>query len=70
MNEKMNKWIEAGKQIAEDPDNQVVCPECGKSVLVVTDVRNEANPIELERIMSCTTCNAKNILRLKRPLVT
>ena len=70
MNEKMNKWIEAGKKIAEDPDSQFTCPECGDAILVVKDVRNEANPIELERFMSCPKCDATNILRLKRPLVT
>lgn len=62
MNKKISMWVEAGKQIAEDPKSQVCCPECGEALLIVKDVRNEANPIELERYMNCPKCNAMNIL--------
>lgn len=65
---KTMKWIEAGKILAEDPNEKVQCPECEQNNLEVQDIRNESNPIELERSMHCPVCNARNVLRLKRPI--
>lgn len=66
MTEITQKWIDAGKILANYPEEKVLCPQCGQNYLNVQDVRNENNPLELERIMCCTSCGAKNILRLKR----
>lgn len=63
---KTQKWIEAGKIIAQNPNAKVLCPECGKNNLEVQDIRNENNSSELERIMECPVCKARNILRLRR----
>jgi Zn finger protein HypA/HybF involved in hydrogenase expression len=63
---KAQKWIEAGKLIANNPKAKVLCPQCEENDLDVQDVKNEKNPSELERIMSCSNCGAKNVLRLKR----
>ena len=63
---KTQKWILAGKLIAENPSVKVRCPECEKDDLAVQDIKNVNNPLELERIMHCTTCGARNILRLRR----
>ena len=63
---KTQKWIEAGKLIAENPDIKVLCPECEQNNLDVQDITNEHNSSELERIMYCPNCKARNILRLKR----
>ncbi len=61
------KWIQAGKVLAQDSSKLVLCPQCEHTTLEVTDVINEVNPTEFERLMSCPICGAKNILRLKRP---
>lgn len=63
---KTQKWIEAGKLIAENPDIKVLCPECEQNNLEVQDIRNEHKYSELERIMYCPNCKARNVLRLKR----
>ncbi|MCQ1528818.1 hypothetical protein [Lutispora saccharofermentans] len=63
---KTQKWIEAGKLIAENPDAKILCPECEQNNLEVKDIRNDNNVSELERIMYCSNCGARNILRLKR----
>ena len=68
MNDETQKWIDAGKLIAEDPRARVLCPRFGDSYLEVQDVRNPRNPEELERIMKCPKCGAMNVLRLQRPL--
>lgn len=62
------RWIEAGKVLAQDASAKVLCPVCQAVVLEITDVRNESNPIELERHMICKACGARNSLRLARPL--
>ncbi len=66
MTTKTQKWIEAGKLIADNPEVKVLCPQCEQNNLEVQDVRNEYNSLELERIMYCSNCGARNILRLKR----
>ena len=63
---KTQRWIEAGKLIAENSDTKILCPECEQKNLEVQDIRNEYNPSEFERIMYCSNCGARNILRLKR----
>jgi len=63
---KTQKWIEAGKLIAENPDAKILCPECKRDNLEVKDIKNEDNIAELERIMYCPKCGAGNILRLKQ----
>lgn len=55
------KWIEAGKILASNSTGKVPCPECGNHFLMVQDVPIEyANKIE--RIISCPSCFAKNII--------
>lgn len=66
-NEITNRWIEAGKNIAIDPNAKVLCPVCQKVFLQVTDVRNSTNTSEVERHMVCNECGAYNALRLYRP---
>lgn len=63
------KWVEAGKILALDPAKKVSCPQCDSSYLQVSDVRNENNRSQLERILTCPSCLATNILRLTRPIV-
>lgn len=63
------RWIEAGKILAQDASAvNVLCPVCQAVALEVTDVRNELNPVELERHMVCKACGAQNSLRLVRPV--
>jgi hypothetical protein len=67
-NEVMNRWIEAGKIIATNPEAKILCPVCQESFLQIIDVRNENNSSELERHMMCNNCNAYNAIRLLRPI--
>jgi len=66
MSEKSKKWIEAGKLLAVDVNASVICPECGLVKLTTADNINENNPQETERLIFCTSCGAKNYLRLKK----
>jgi phage FluMu protein Com len=67
MDGETQRWIEAGKAIAADPNARVKCPRCEDDLLVVQDVSNPRAPDELERIMKCPKCGAMNVLRLRRP---
>lgn len=69
MNRNINSlWIEAGKLLAEDPTALVQCPVCAQNKLLVKDVRSVENPSVIERELSCPSCEARNYLRLIRPL--
>lgn len=68
MSIETERWINAGKFLADDPHAQVLCPKCEDALLEVQDVRNPRNPDELERILKCPRCGTTNILRLRRPL--
>ena len=57
-------WIEAGKTLAVDASTKVLCPECGASHLTTKDIINNSNPNELERLIYCLVCGAKNYLLL------
>lgn len=57
-------WIEAGKILAVDTSKKVLCPECGAPHLKTKDITNNSNPNELERLMYCLVCGAKNYLLL------
>jgi uncharacterized protein with PIN domain len=61
LNEKRTKWIEAGKMFAINLDSIVLCPECELSNLKATDITNENNPQEFERLLYCSNCKAKKI---------
>jgi len=58
-------WLEAGILLAENPTALVYCPECGKVHLYTQDFRNGD---VVEREMSCSSCGARNYLRLVRPV--
>jgi len=66
MTEKSKKWIEVGKLLAIDSTANVVCPECGLAKLYVEDKINKNNSTEIERLIFCMSCGARNYLRLKR----
>ncbi|WP_346355166.1 hypothetical protein [Azotosporobacter soli] len=38
--EQREKWLEAARQLAVEPTKNISCPECGKSKLMVKDVRS------------------------------
>ena len=67
MNSEITKrWIEAGKNIAVNPNAKVLCPVCQKAYLEVKDIKNANNPSEIERHMICPECGAHNALKLTR----
>jgi Zn finger protein HypA/HybF involved in hydrogenase expression len=65
MTEKSKLWIEAGKLFAVDSKVNILCPECKSSNLKSMDTLNENNLQEMERLIYCPSCEAKNYLRLK-----
>ena len=57
MNAITDKWIEAGKVLAEDPIRVVRCPERDDGVLLVHDeVISDGSG--MERYLVCETCGA------------
>lgn len=62
--EIVKRWIEAAKILGVDPNKKVLCPVCQQNFLKVLDVKNEVNPLEIERHMSCEACGAYNALRM------
>lgn len=64
--EIVRRWIEAGKSIAENAREQVVCPICQVAVLKVWDVPGNNDELLIERHMLCENCGAYNVLRLTR----
>jgi hypothetical protein len=68
MKSKSQKWIEAGKIIADNPNASIKCPECEQDDLVIQDIQNDYETFEIERIIYCKNCGARNILRLNRSI--
>ncbi len=60
------RWIEAGKLIAKNRDELVLCPVCQSATLRVEDVHVVGDQALIERYMTCPSCSARNSLRLKR----
>lgn len=65
-NEITKRWIEAGKNIAINPNTKVLCPVCQKAYLEVKDIKNINNLSEIERLMTCPECGASNALKLTK----
>ena len=60
------RWIAAGKCLASDPKAHVSCPACENDLLVVQDVKMSAGDLKFERLMSCPSCGARNLLFMNR----
>ena len=67
MSEKAKRWIEAGKLFAEDANAKVLCPECENVNLSTIDIVDVNDSQRIERAIFCSSCGAKNYLRLKNP---
>lgn len=63
-NDITKRWIEAAKILGINPNENILCPVCQQSFLKVQDVKNENNPLEIERHMNCELCGAYNALRI------
>jgi DNA-directed RNA polymerase subunit RPC12/RpoP len=66
MSTDWRSWIEAGKQIAQDPTRPVRCPTCGEADLVVLDVPLP-DGVGVERHMTCPSCRSTNSLLIRHP---
>ncbi len=64
ISEISKKWIEAGRILAENPEEKVKCPECGQNDLIVNELISKLEPGKKERMVYCPTCGAKNYIRL------
>lgn len=62
MNEHTN-WIEAAKILIENPNQQVLCPQCGMSPLRVED--EQLDRTHIDRHLKCPNCHAHEVI-LKR----
>lgn len=58
------EWIAAGKVLATDPSQRVLCPVCQNASLVVRDINTEGTTFE--RLMSCPSCRARNVLLMNK----
>ncbi|WP_140919020.1 hypothetical protein [Limnobaculum xujianqingii] len=62
--EVIERWIEAGKNIAINPSVNVLCPVCQKVFLQILDIKFDTETPQFERHMICNECGAYNALRL------
>jgi predicted nucleic-acid-binding Zn-ribbon protein len=52
-------WAEAGITLGNDPTAVVLCPDCGRHHLEVTDLQAEGG---YERRLKCPGCGSSNFL--------
>ena len=66
MTEKARKWIDAAIILRKDSAAKVICPECNKGALKVTDV-----PIKEEQkkdlYLICDFCGKYNVMTMNIP---
>jgi len=66
MNDTTQKWIEAAKLLGRDPAVSVECPVCGSAKLAVEDIPNPGNEMEFERYLRCPSCDAVNVMKMRK----
>ena len=66
MNEKRSEWVKASIMLSNDPQAVVYCPECVNNTLEISDIYNESNINEFERIIFCKMCGAKTYMRMNK----
>ena len=59
--------VDTAITLGRDPAARVMCPMCGKAKIVVRDVFPEPGGRDFERYLDCPACNARSVLRMKRP---
>ena len=59
----IDKWINAANALANNQNEQVLCPECSTAYLSVQNIHLD-NGIVAERMIYCNQCKAKNYLRI------
>lgn len=58
---EIRAWINAGITLRENPKATVVCPNCNKGHLKVTDVPVEGTD-KVDRYMICDNCGSYNVI--------
>jgi hypothetical protein len=66
MKTEIQRWIEAGKILSQNPRAKVLCPKNQDAELVVTDQSPLDDSTLVERHMRCPNCGAYNSIRLRR----
>lgn len=59
-----SQWIEAAKQLTENPYAQVLCPECGLAFLSVED--KQVDDSHFERHFKCSNCGSHETVFKRR----
>ena len=59
------KWIEAAKVLTKDPCARVLCPERGDGFIEVRDQVSTEDASLMERWLTCDTCGASNVVRMR-----
>lgn len=62
---RLERWIDAGRILAQDPSAKVVCPECDTGVLMVQD-GYAPDGVRFERWMRCNVCGHANTMLMRR----
>ncbi len=61
MNNRTQKWLDAAMKLAENKEDQVLCPSCLNSFLLVKD-----EPInqwrKIDRYLICESCDEYNVI--------
>ena len=65
--DKTKQWIEAGKRLAINSNDEVLCPLCNKGILRVVDSDKMNEKGLIERFLICANCDAWNSIRMYKP---
>jgi hypothetical protein len=63
-------WIDAAKNLVNDPSIKILCPNCGEDYLTVIDVPFDDRDISKggERIISCLYCKRTEFILIRNTL--
>lgn len=61
-----NPWIEAFRILDKTPSEKVLCPNCNKDFLNVTERESELDSSARERLLSCKNCGAQVEARIPK----
>lgn len=64
VSEQTKRWIQAAKILAEDPETEVACPNCGGKI-ETRDVPWSGDPSQFERYLVCPYCGTVEVIRMR-----
>jgi transcription elongation factor Elf1 len=65
MDERRQKWMDAFKRLAQNPDEKIRCPDCGQYWLIVED--EEVDVRHIDRHVFCPECTYGEHIYMDKP---